>query len=141
MKFNIFNTKYLWSTVYHHCYVIYYGTGGGAQQRWKFLACLVLICVPPAIIIVAFVYWARYRCLCIIGKTAFTLQHIKLILIIFIIIIFLSFITAELVSKVTCSHSNGNNMEYPMHAAFELQDKPGELLKLLTILKVSSLFM
>ena len=49
------------------------------------------------------------------------------------------FIAAELVSKVVvCSHSDGNNsMEYEMHAAFELQNRPGTLLQVLTILKVS----
>ena len=49
------------------------------------------------------------------------------------------FIAAELVSKaVVCSYSYGNNsMEYEMHAVFELQSRPGTLLQVLTILKVS----
>ena len=50
------------------------------------------------------------------------------------------FIAAELVSKaVVCSYSYGNinSMEYEMHAVFELQNRPGTLLQVLTILKVS----
>lgn len=47
------------------------------------------------------------------------------------------FLAVELLSKVVRSHSNGNYTEYQMHAAFELQNKPGTLLQVLTILTVS----
>ena len=49
---------------------MYSGTDDGAQQHWKFLF-LVIICVPSTII-AGFIYWARFRCICIIGKQEYS---------------------------------------------------------------------